>query len=95
MVYQQAEMIRGYLDTIGKDKYMHFGACAALSWLVARIGLALGLQSPFAQMLGFGAGVIVGFGKELYDRYGRKGTFDWLDIKADVFGSFAGAAMSL
>ncbi len=63
------------------DKVLHFFIClllaAALSAFVA----------PFVNIL---IVMSVGFSKELYDKYIKKGTFDWVDIWADACGSFLG-----
>lgn len=87
-------MIRERLAGIGVDKYIHFGACQLLAWAVSRAVSAF-QPLPYALMAGFVVAVLVGFGKELYDNRQPGNRFDWLDIKADVFGACAGAIMSL
>ena len=45
--------------------------------------------------VGFGVSLAVGIGKELYDKYKEKETFDWGDIKADIVGAACGSVIGL
>lgn len=87
-------MIRERLAGIGVDKYIHFGAGQLLAWVDSKAVSAF-QPLPYALMAGFAVAVLIGFGKELYDRREPGNWFDWLDIKADMFGACAGAIMSL
>lgn len=62
-------------NKIGVDKILHF---AFGGWLAC-----LAPNWYYALLIGF----IVGLGKELFDRYVRKSTFDYIDWFATFSGS--------
>lgn len=92
---------------IGKDKLLHIGICALISFLTAlaisvcvRISLyAFGygfntLKLPCC-VGGFISGLAVGAGKEYGDEVNPDNDWDWLDFTADAIGSFIGAFVAI
>ena len=78
---------------IGRDKAMHFGACA----LVAVTGslLARAFAAPWAcgMVLAVYAGLAAGLGKEYGDHAAPGNRWDWGDVWADLAGALTGAAL--
>ena len=68
------------------DKIKHFAACLVVA-VVASICL-----HPCLALL---AALAVGVGKELYDKFIKRTTFDWVDIWADAWGAFLGAMLPM
>lgn len=76
------------------DKIAHILACALLT-----IALTLAFCMFFEpeRALSFGSLItwLIAVGKELYDKYVKKTTFDRMDIVADLIGIFGGVAYML
>lgn len=70
---------------IGKDKYLHFGVCAAVALV---IGL---LHEPVTGAL---SGIMLGIGKEYGDHKAIGNEWSWGDLAADALGMVAGAYCS-
>lgn len=73
----------------GKDSWLHYAACLIITVAVAFIGGSFGYS-----LLGFIIALMVGFAKELIDKYVRKTKFDWKDIAWDIFGGTAGVIIA-
>ena len=74
-------------DTVSpeKDKFWHFVGCMAITLITFFIGGSFGYA-----MLGVIIALMIGYLKELYDKFFKKTKFDWKDIAWDTFGAFAG-----
>ena len=79
------------IDTVtpGKDKIAHFVVCMAITLGTFFIGGSFGYA-----FLGLILALMVGYIKELYDKFIRKTGFNWKDIAWDTFGAFAGLLIS-
>jgi putative lipoprotein len=73
----------------GTDKALHFGACAVISAGAYTIGADLMDARYKALLLGAGAGIAAGAGKELADMAGL-GDPSWRDFTWDVVGTVVG-----
>lgn len=87
-----------------KDKWLHIGACAAVSWCVSLLlcvsastySLISGkaIDNDIVAMFVFGgflSGVSIGLGKEYGDKCNPDDYWDWEDVIADIIGSFIGS----
>lgn len=83
------------LASFGSDKWMHFTASLVLADITARLWRRCGAGCLISAGLGFVASLAVGIGKECYDRFKQKETFDWGDIKADIAGAACGSIIGL
>ena len=70
---------------IGWDKAVHCAVCALITLIPYLVTGKIGWG-----FCGFGLSVIIGFAKELFDKYIRHTKFDWVDISADIVGAFIG-----
>jgi uncharacterized protein YfiM (DUF2279 family) len=88
------EKISNYLSKIEVDKWMHFNLVMLISFIITEILKVCNLGCAYSLIAGFAFGTAVGIIKELWDKKnGEK--FDWMDIKADVFGATIGAIMGV
>lgn len=68
------------------DKLLHLVCGYAIT-------LSVGIWLPWA---GAVAGVLAAFGKEfIYDKWMKRGTFEWQDINVTLVGVIAGLCMSI
>ena len=78
---------------IQTDKVAHFGVgyvTGAVSSSIVLIN-SNGKNEWFKSLaVGFGSGLIIGTGKELYDQW-KYGGFNWVDLGATVLGSTLGS----
>lgn len=77
----------------GRDKWMHFGASAALAAGGYAVGAAIWEEPEPALALGAGIALGVGIGKELYDLVGY-GHPSWRDLAWDVAGTGVGLLLA-
>jgi len=74
---------------LSTDKQLHMAGCFMISSLTTSYVYNRTADKRKAIAIGFGAGMVAGIAKEIYDiRYGNP---DWNDILADVIGSGLGA----
>lgn len=74
-------------SNFGLDKALHFGVCFLIVAVVALICYGvLDMPKMASSLAGVCVGVVLGFGKEVFDKYVRLTGFDWSDIVADVCG---------
>ena len=66
------------------DKIIHFLGGFFISTLFQSTGIYMILPA-----------VLIGAGKELYDRYYKKTKFDWIDLAATVAGGFVAYLIKL
>ena len=83
------------LASFGSDKWMHITASLVLADITTRCLRRCGAGCLISAGVGFGVSLAVGIGKECYDRFKEKETFDWSDIKADIIGSVCGSVIGL
>ena len=83
------------LAKFGVDKWMHITASLVLANITARVLRRCGAGCLLSAIVGFGVSLAVGIGKEFYDRFKQKETFDWGDIKADIIGALCGSVIGL
>jgi uncharacterized protein YfiM (DUF2279 family) len=75
---------------LGKDKFDHFTASAflvGLGYFAAHKELDRSI--PASQNAAVGFSFTIGIGKELYDKYSKKGTPSYKDLLADALGCAA------
>ena len=78
---------------IKTDKVAHFGVGYVAGSLTTGTALSLGNGKGEwwkSLAVGFGSGLIIGTGKELYDQHKYSG-FNWQDLGATVLGSTLGS----
>jgi len=81
-------------DWFGRDKLQHFIASAYLTGFGSGLSQQVfGCDEQAGGRYGAAFGITLGFGKELYDRFGRKQIFSWKDIAADALGVLVGLLM--
>jgi len=74
---------------LSTDKQLHMAGCFMISSLTTSYVYNRTADKRKAIAIGFGAGMVAGIAKEIYDiRYGNP---DWADILADAIGSGLGA----
>ena len=78
--------ISNLIDSIGKDKWIHYTACLLIALFLFAIGHALRLGNWFAGVA-FIVALLAGFLKEKSDQK-KTGYFDHLDVVADFLGAF-------
>ena len=83
------------LASFGSDRWMHITASLVLADITTRCLRRYGAGCLLSASLGFGVSLAVGIGKELYDKFKQKETFDWGDIKADIVGAACGSIIGL
>ena len=83
------------LASFGSDRWMHVTAFLVLADIATRCLRRCGAGCLLSAGVGFGVSLAVGIGKECYDRFKEKETFDWGDIKADIIGSAFGSVIGL
>lgn len=86
------EKISTCLSKIEVDKWMHFDAVLMIAFFVTAILKLCGVEKTLALTAGFVAGIGTGLAKEIWDKKSGE-SFDFADIKADVYGATAGAIM--
>ena len=84
------EKISGFLSKIEVDKWMHFDAVLFISVVAAKVLKFCGADTATAVMAGFVVGIGTGLAKEIWDKKSGE-SFDFADIKADVYGAVTGA----
>lgn len=72
-----------------KDKLLHFVICFLIA-LIFSIIFNLFLPTTISIIVGTFISLIVGIGKEIYDKYSPDHYFDWKDLIADFSGSIFG-----
>ena len=75
---------------LGKDKFDHFTGSAflvGLGYFAAR--KELNRSVPASQNAAVGFSLSIGIGKELYDKFSKKGTPSYKDLIADLLGCSA------
>lgn len=81
------ENLKRMISFIGKDKYIHFTICLAITLVIYAIGsIWLG---PVAAAPAFVIAILAGIAKERYDKT-HGGFYDQYDIVADFLGCFLG-----
>lgn len=70
---------------IQTDKVAHFGVCFAITVCVA----AMTYRSEFCSVIGMAVAMIVGIGKEIYDK-AKGGKIEVGDLVADLLGAGLG-----
>lgn len=83
------------LAQFGSDKWMHIAASLVFADITTRCLRRCGAGCLLSAGVGFGVSLAVGIGKELYDKYKEKETFDWGDIKADIVGAACGSVIGI
>ena len=83
------------LAKFGADRWMHITASLVLADIATRCLRRCGAGCLLSAGFGFGVSLAVGIGKEYYDRFKQKETFDWGDIKADIAGAACGSIIGL
>lgn len=83
------------LAKFGADKWMHITASLVLANITTRVLRRCGAGCLLSAIVGFGVSLAVGIGKECYDKFKQKETFDWGDIKADIVGAACGSAIGM
>ena len=79
--------IRGF--AVSTDKQLHMAGCFMIASLTTSYVYNRSADKRKAILIGFGAGMVAGIAKEVYDfGYGNP---DWADILADGIGSGLGA----
>jgi len=79
--------IRGFV--VSTDKQLHMAGCFMISSVTTSYVYNRTADKRKAIAIGFGAGMVAGIAKEIYDiRYGSP---QWGDIAADAIGSGLGA----
>jgi len=74
---------------LSTDKQLHMAGCFMISSLTTSYVYNRTADKRKAIAIGFGAGMVAGIAKEIYDiKYGNP---DWNDILADAIGSGLGA----
>ena len=74
---------------VSTDKQLHMTGCFIISSLTTSYVYNRTADKRKAVLIGFGAGMVAGIAKEIYDiKYGNP---DWADILADAIGSGLGA----
>tara|TARA_R110002012_G_scaffold202126_1_gene371154 strand:- start:281 stop:598 length:318 start_codon:yes stop_codon:yes gene_type:complete len=74
---------------VSTDKQLHMAGCFMISSLTTSYVYNRTADKRKAVLIGFGAGMVAGIAKEVYDLgYGNP---DWNDILADAIGSGLGA----
>jgi VanZ family protein len=74
---------------VSTDKQLHMAGCFMISSITTSLVYNRTADKRKAVLIGFGAGMVAGIAKEVYDiRYGNP---DWADILADGIGSGLGA----
>ena len=83
------------LASFGSDRWMHVTASLVLADITTRCLRRCGAGCLISACVGFGVSLAVGIGKELYDKFKEKATFDWGDIKADIVGAVCGSVIGM
>lgn len=83
------------LASFGADRWMHITASLVLADIATRCLRRCGAGCLISAGVSFGVSLAVGIGKEYYDRFKQKETFDWGDIKADIAGAACGSIIGL
>ena len=74
---------------VSTDKQLHMAGCFMISSVTTSYVYNRSADKRKAILIGFGAGMVAGMAKEVYDLgYGNP---DWADILADAIGSGLGA----
>ena len=74
---------------LSTDKQLHMAGCFMISSITTSYVYNRSADKRKAILIGFGAGMVAGIAKEIYDiQYGNP---DWADILADAIGSGLGA----
>ena len=83
------------LAKFGVDKWMHITASLVLANITTRVLRRCGAGCLLSAGVGFVVSLAVGIGKECYDKFKQKETFDWGDIKADIVGALGGSVIGM
>lgn len=76
------------------DKYLHFYYSVAITGLSYHLyHCQFNNPNPGARYFSISLASVTGIGKELYDKYYRKGKFSYKDLTADVMGIIIGALL--
>ena len=78
----------------GRDKAMHFGACAGISMVSYGLTALASNDVRMRFIFGAGAGIAAGGGKELLDMTGS-GDPSWRDFAWDVAGTVVGVGIAI
>lgn len=78
------------VTSIGKDKLLHFAVSAVIA-VVVKMALLLILDYPDTAIVAVMATMVIGAGKEWYDKVTGKGSAEAGDSIADLVGAFVGA----
>ena len=74
----------------GRDKAKHFCAAAAVSAAATAAAREGHCGSRDTAQLAVGGALVLGFGKEAYDKHGKRTFWSWKDIVWDLAGALAG-----
>ena len=82
-------LIQAQQFAVSTDKQLHMAGCFMISSITTSYVYNRSADKRKAIAIGFGAGMVAGIAKEVYDiGYGNP---DWADILADAIGSGLGA----
>lgn len=73
----------------GLDKVLHIETCFIIVIIISGFLSMFGINLTIGQIIGLIGSIIIGFGKEYYDK-NHGGIFDWQDIIADCIGGILG-----
>jgi putative lipoprotein len=79
---------------LGRDKALHFAACATISGAAYGFGALVTPDVRLRVVFGAGAGILAGAGKELLDLAGL-GDPSWRDFAWDVIGTVVGVGLAV
>jgi VanZ family protein len=74
---------------IGWDKALHFAVCCVITLIPFLITWNVNWV-----FFGFLVAIMIGFMKELFDKYVKKTKFDLIDMIADILGAFLGVLIA-
>lgn len=83
------------LAQFGADRWMHIAASLVLANITTLCLRRCGVGCLLSAGVGFGVSLAVGIGKECYDKFKQKETFDWGDIMADIIGAACGSVIGI
>ena len=82
-------------DYYGKDKWMHFGACALIGFLEVINCILCSVMPLKAFLLGVGVVMVVGGLKEDFDSVKDLDHFCIWDLVADIIGGLVGSGLGM
>jgi len=80
--------------SLGKDKYMHFSACAVITIVTMVLFFLFNCNFIIAALAGICTSTAAAWGKEYGDKNNPNNKWDWHDIIADSLGTLFGIILS-